>query len=261
MMNMWAVAGLASSGTRRAVASIFLQRVHQAGRRAGNRGAAGVGGELARPRDRGLDQHRGERREDDRREQGDGVRAAVVAVARAAEEHRKPRDHHDRRGDRRGNRADQDVAMLDVRELVGDDAFQLLLVEDPHDAFGRGDRRVVRVAAGRKGVGRVLRNDVDPRHRQAAALREVGGDPVERMAGADLFRAVHREDDLVREPVRPEVHDGGQNEAEHQALRAAERLADQQEQPAERAEQKGRLQSVRHTCILAPPMKTPGAPL
>ena len=44
--------------------------------------------------------------------------------------------------------------MLDVRELVRDDAFELLLVEDAQDAFGRRDRRVLRVAARRERVGR-----------------------------------------------------------------------------------------------------------
>ena len=46
--------------------------------------------------------------------------------AEQAREHRHPRHHHDRRGNGRGDRTDQDVAMLDVRKLVRDDAFQLV---------------------------------------------------------------------------------------------------------------------------------------
>ena len=46
------------------------------------------------------------------------------------------------------------------------------------------------------------------------------------MARSDLLRAVHPEDDLVREPVRHEVRARREDEAKHQALRAAEHLAD-----------------------------------
>ena len=45
------------------------------------------------------------------------------------------------------------------------------------------------------------------------------------------------QDDLVREPVRHEVGDHGEHEAEDQALRAAERFAEEQQQGAHRAEQ------------------------
>ena len=40
-------------------------------------------------------------------------------------------------------RADQDVAVLDVRELVRDDALELALIEEADDAFGRRDGRVL----------------------------------------------------------------------------------------------------------------------
>jgi hypothetical protein len=54
---------------------------------------------------------------------------AVVDVAVAAE-HRTPlghrREHRDRTGDRRGDGRDEDVAILDVAQLVGEDAFRAL---------------------------------------------------------------------------------------------------------------------------------------
>ena len=45
------------------------------------------------------------------------------------------------------------------------------------------------------------------------------------------------------------VHDG-EDEADHEALRAAERLAEEQEQGAHRAEQQRGLQGIRHGSIL-----------
>ena len=64
MMNMCAVAGLASSGSALRAHLQLAQRVDQAVRAAGDLGAAGVGGELARARDGRLDQRRRNRRED-----------------------------------------------------------------------------------------------------------------------------------------------------------------------------------------------------
>ena len=46
--------------------------------------------------------------------------------------------------DRRRDRADQDVAMLHVRQLVRDHAFELTLAQHPQDPFGRRDGRVLR---------------------------------------------------------------------------------------------------------------------
>ena len=91
MMNMCAVAGLASSGTRFDDRVDLPQRVGQPVRVARDLRAAGVGRELARSRDRHLDQHRGDRRQDDRRQQRDRIVAAIAAVVAAAvaAEHRR----------------------------------------------------------------------------------------------------------------------------------------------------------------------------
>ena len=60
-------------------------------------------------------------------------------------------------GDHGGDRADQDVAVQDVAELVGDDAFELAIAHQAEDAGGEGHRGVRRVAAGGEGVGRIAR--------------------------------------------------------------------------------------------------------
>ena len=85
--------------------------------------------------------------------------------------------------------------------------------EHPHDAFGRGDRRVLRIAAGRERVRRQVGNHVDLRHRQARLLRQPRRHPVERMIRPDLLRAVHPQDDLVGEPVAADVHHDRDDEA------------------------------------------------
>ena len=58
-------------------------------------------------------------------------------------------EHHDRRAERRGDGLNEDVAVGDVRELVGHHTFELFAREHLHDAFGgryRGVRGIPAVA-------------------------------------------------------------------------------------------------------------------
>jgi hypothetical protein len=66
------------------------------------------------------------------------------------------------------------------------------------------------------------------------------------MRRTDFLRAVHAQDDLVREPVRSEVHERGEDERDHEAVRAARDVADDQQQSAEEAEQQRRFDTVCH---------------
>ena len=63
----------------------------------------------------------------------------------------------------------------------------------------------------------------------------------------DLLRAVHAQDDLVREPVAADVHDEGEAEADHQSLLAAEGLADPDQQRREHRQKDQGLHPV-HVC-------------
>src|SRR6187549_1526968 len=70
------------------------------------------------------------------------------------------------------------------------------------------------------------------------------------MLWAYLAGAIHAEDDLVREPVRTDVHDGREEKCHHEPLRAPGHVADDQEDAAQKPEQEGRLQSICHSLIL-----------
>ena len=52
----------------------------------------------------------------------------------------------------RSHRPDEDVAVLDVAELVGEHAAQLGAVEHLEQTLGHGNDRVIRAAPGREGV-------------------------------------------------------------------------------------------------------------
>ena len=140
--------------------------------------------------------------------------------------------------------------MPDVGQLVGDDAFQLVRRQRLHDAFGRRHRGVLRVPPGRERVRRRVRNDVDLRHRQPGLDRQPLRHLVQRMSRPDLLRAIHAQDDLVREPVGAQVHQGREPERQDHALLTAGQIADQQQHAAQRAEQQRGLHSVCHDVIL-----------
>ena len=84
-------------------------------------------------------------------------RVGVATVAVAAAEHRRVHRHlgheRDRRGDRGRDRADQDVAVLDVHQLVRHHAFDLVGGQRLQQALGGAHDGVLRAAAGGEGVG------------------------------------------------------------------------------------------------------------
>ena len=209
-MNMCAVAGLASSGTRLRAASIFRSASASPYGLPAISARAGIGRELPRARDRHLDQHRRNRREDHHRQQRDRVGAAA-------------RDRRGRPPNMPAYIAMRASIMIAAAIVAATELIRMsrcltcasscamtpsssCVAQHLHDALGRRHRRVLRVPPGRERVRRRVRNDVDLRHRQSRLARQPLRHLIERVARADLLRAVHAQDDLVREPVRPEVH-------------------------------------------------------
>src|SRR5258705_347207 len=162
-------------------------------------------------------------------------RSAPVVVRAAPAEHGGPLGHvgeiRDGAGERRGNGRDEDVPVLHVRELVGQHALELVLVEDPHDPLGHRHHGVLGVASGREGVGRLALHQIDARHRDAGACGQAANDRIEpgccRLV--DGLGAVRGQHHLVREPVAHEVHDQRDGERDHHPLLAADGAADENE--------------------------------
>jgi hypothetical protein len=107
---------------------------------------------------------------------------------------------------------------------------------------------------GLRPVANAFGNDVYLRHRQASLLREPLGHLEERMRRTDLLRVIHAQYDLVREPVRTQIHQRGEREREHESLLPAEVVTEQQQHAAQRAEQQRGFQSIWHDVILPLPV-------
>ena len=126
-----------------------------------------------------------------------------------------------------------------MTHLVADDGAQLALVEDAQDAGGCSDDGVVRVAARRKGVGRLVVNNEDLGHGHLGKPGDFLDDAVKlrRLLLRDLMRAGHAQRQFVREEVRDEVHDAGEDQRDERHARTAQHVA-HTDQQAGQARQK-----------------------
>ena len=105
-------------------------------------------------------------------------------------------------------------------EFMGHHAAQLPLVQNVDNASGCGHGSMAGRAACRKGVGLGALYDIDARHGQIGALRQIENHVIQR-AGFDLLRAIHTEYDFVRKPERADIGYGGKAESDHHAGLAA----------------------------------------
>ena len=187
-------------------------------------------------------QHRRDRRDDDRGDRADEAERALVVVAAAEEplELEEVRDRGDRRADHRRDRGDEHVAVADVRELVRDDAANLLARHEREEALGDGDGRVLRVAAGRERVRLLGRHQEEARDRDPGARRESsstsatssGASPGSSGRARLILSAIRSENQYIARLKR----DRDQEERDDPA-RAADEPADRDEERREPGEQ------------------------
>ena len=233
MMNMCAVEGEASIGMRLRPGLEFLQSADQRVRRADILGAGRIGVVLPRTRNRHLNQHRRDRRQNhhgDRRHRA----SAILVIAAAAEPERHAGQERNGPGDHRGHRTDQDVAMQYVAQFVRDHALQFVVGHQPQNAGGEGQRRVLRIASRGKRVGRIVGDDPQLRHGQPHALAEIAyhrPHPPIRLRVLGLrhrLRRVTHQRDLVGVEVTDKIHDRRDGQGDVKALASGDGLtADQ----------------------------------
>src|SRR6185369_17833936 len=147
-----------------------------------------------------------------------------------------------------GDRADQDVAVVDVPEFVREHALEFLFVEQVQNACGDGDGGVLRVAPGGESVWRVGGDDEKLWHRDAHFLAEAFDNRVHARKFFTRYglRAISCERNFVREEVGDEVHDAGNDEREEHAVLAAEVAADRHHEKRKRRKKQRGFKSVAH---------------
>ena len=178
-------------------------------------------------------------------------RPVAIAASVAAENHSPAanvREIRDRAGKSRGDRADQNVAVADVAEFVGQHAFQFFVSQQIENALGHGNRSMLRIASGGKGIGRVGWNHVHLRHGQADLLSQAldGVVGARQLLARDRLRAIHGQRDLVGEEIRNEIHDRGEGQRQQHSVLSTEGAAHEHQQQRQRGQQKRGLECVSH---------------
>jgi hypothetical protein len=149
-------------------------------------------------------------------------------------------------GDGRGDGHRQRVVISDVAELVGEHASDFLARKYLQQSGRHRHRRVLGVASGCECIGLRIVHEINARHGQAGAAREILHQ-VHELGGRgliDLVGVMHRQHQLVRIPVAGEVHDGGDEERDHGAACAADEVAHPHEQGGEAGQQNGGTQVI-----------------
>ena len=239
-----------------AVALNFLQRVGQGQGLVADSGAGLVGQVFARTRDAHLNEHGGHGSNQRDEQRGQRVGSAFLVVSAADAEDRGPLRHggqvHHHRGHDARDTGNQDVAVFDVSEFVGQHAAQFVRVEQPQNALGHTDHTVFRIAAGGKSVGCFLRHDADTGFGNFGVMGQFGNDAVQsgRVFWSDFTRAVHGQHDFVRKPVTADVHGQGQEQGDKKPDTAPEGAADEDDQGRHQPEEKYGLDLTGHRYAL-----------
>ncbi len=152
-----------------------------------------------------------------------GLPPAPVAAAEHRRVHRDLRHERDRRGDRGGDRADQDVTVLHVHQLVGHHALDLVSGQRLQQTLGGAHDRVLGPPTRCERIGLGVRRDRHGGHRHVGSHRQTLDHVVElgRLLAGDHPGLGRSERELVAEPVRPADHHQRQHETDRERCRAA----------------------------------------
>src|SRR3954449_8384025 len=187
--------------------------------------------------------------EHERQQAAHGVAAGPVVGTAAAEqrgEHRQVREVGDDGRHRAGDGADEDVAVVDVRELVGQHRAQLAAVEQLEDPLRAADGGLARVAAGGEGVRLGGRAHEQPGHRLAGLGGQLPDDRAHlRRLGLGDREGPHRaQRELVGVEIGEAVDAERDQQGDEQAPPAADQPPDREDESTHEAEQDGRLERV-----------------
>jgi len=131
---------------------------------------------------------------------------------------------------------------------VRQDAFQFFIGEQVQNALSYRHGRVLRVAFGGEGIGRVVRNQVDLRYGDADLPREPFNCSVSarQLLACDRLDAIKPQRDLVRAKIRNKVHDRRERQRQQHAVLSAEETADEHQQHRKQRKQERGLECVSH---------------
>ena len=164
-----------------------------------------VGFVFAGAADSHLNQHGGDRRQNNHGQRSDRI---AVLVVRAAEEGQKLRGIGDHAGHHGGDRRSQDVAVFDMGKLMAQHAGQLPVIQHVHDAGRDSDSRVIRIAPRGKGIWHIRVYDADFRHGKISICCQLFHQSIELRSvfAGDFLSAIGAQNHRITKPVRKDIH-------------------------------------------------------
>src|SRR6266446_3224255 len=141
------------------------------------------------------------------------------------------------------------VTVLHMPKLVGQHASEFVTIQQAHNPFRHCYSRMLGITPSRKRVWRLLRNNVDTWHRHTGPLRELTNHrkQIRGLCFVDFLGTVHPQHNLVRPPVRREVHDPGEHQRYHKTPTTSEGLPHKEQQRCQRCQKDQGLQLIHTT--------------
>ncbi|MNH99663.1 hypothetical protein D3C73_524420 [compost metagenome] len=200
-----------------------------------------VGRIFARTADRHLHQHGSEGCHDHRNQHADKSQRVAVILAVSAKEESEIAEHGNRTGKRRGDRHDQRVTVLHMRQFMRHDTRDFLMRQTLQKTGRSRDCGVFRVTAGRERIRLRVVIDIYFRHWQAGIGRKIADHPVEfrRRALIHFLGMVGAEHHLVRVPIGKQIHSGCDHQRDHHPAFAADQKTDPHEQGSHEGQKHG----------------------
>jgi len=199
--------------------------------------------ELPRSRDRKPDQHRGERCDEEGNDDADQAQRAVPIVTTTKPE-RHPSDDGDRCTEHRSDGADENVAILDVGQLMGEDSLQFTVFEHVENPGGHRHRSFLGAASGGE---RIRLRRIDDMNRGNGHV-DLGRQLADNGVDLGLFdlgnrpRSTDGQSHLGREEIGEEVEAEGEDQRQRKA--AAKCVHDEEQQRRHEGQKSDRLQVV-----------------
>jgi hypothetical protein len=178
---------------------------------------------------------------------------ATIALTPGRKKKHPIGEHPDRARNGRRKRHRQSIAIFHMGDLMRENPRDLLFGQGAQQAGRDRERRMIRIAAGGKGVRLIALDHIEPWRRNMCPPGKIIHEPSQggHLRRIDLTRPIHPENDRIGTPIGHEIHGAGENEREDHPASAAQHEADRHEERGQRRDQEPGAKKIVHAAFLA----------
>ena len=176
-----------------------------------------------------LNQHSCQRCQNHHKNTGNRVAAFAVLVTAASEEHAPLSNRGNRACHRSSNRAYQNIAVLNVAQLMAKHACQLFLRQHICQRRIYSNSSMLRVTACSESVRYRAVDNINLRHRKVGLLRQLLHNAIQLRSRASVYllSVVMRQHQLITVPIGKNVHRYAYKQHHGHTAQAAEKVTDE----------------------------------